>query len=58
LSSADLVKALRDKTGVGIMDCKKALKECNGDMDRAVDYLRKKAEEQKALGEELEKIIK
>jgi elongation factor Ts len=40
--SASMVKDLREKTGVGIMDCKKALKECNGDMDQAVDYLRKK----------------
>jgi elongation factor Ts len=40
--NADQVKELREKTGVGIMDCKKALKECNGDMEEAVDYLRKK----------------
>ncbi|MEE9610794.1 MAG: translation elongation factor Ts [Desulfatiglandales bacterium] len=40
--SASLVKELRDKTGVGVMDCKKALKECNGDINQAVDYLRKK----------------
>lgn len=40
--SASLVKELREKTGVGIMDCKKALSECNGDMEQAVDYLRKK----------------
>ena len=40
--SASLVKDLREKTGVGIMDCKKALKECDGDMEKAVDYLRKK----------------
>ncbi len=36
------MKELREKTGVGIMDCKKALSECNGDMEQAVDYLRKK----------------
>lgn len=36
------IKELREKTGVGIMDCKLALKECNGDVDKAVDYLRKK----------------
>ena len=40
--SASLVKDLRDKTGVGVMDCKKALKECNGDINQAIDYLRKK----------------
>ncbi len=36
------VKALRDKTGAGMMDCKKALKETDGDIDKAVDYLREK----------------
>lgn len=36
------VKELRDKTGVGMMDAKKALVESNGDMDQAVDYLREK----------------
>jgi elongation factor Ts len=40
--TASLIKELREKTGVGIMDCKKALKECEGDIDKAVDYLRKK----------------
>ena len=40
--SASLVKELREKTGVGIMDCKKALKECGGDINPAIDYLRKK----------------
>jgi elongation factor Ts len=40
--SAGLVKELRDKTGVGIMDCKKALKESSGDIDKAIDFLRKK----------------
>lgn len=34
------VKALRDKTGCGMMDCKKALTEANGDMDKAIDFLR------------------
>jgi elongation factor Ts len=37
-----LIKELREKTGVGIMDCKAALKECKGNMDEAIDYLRKK----------------
>ncbi|MBN2297940.1 MAG: translation elongation factor Ts [Deltaproteobacteria bacterium] len=40
--SSDDVKKLREKTGVGIMDCKKALKECNGDFNKAVEFLRKK----------------
>jgi elongation factor Ts len=40
--SATLIKELREKTGVGIMDCKMALKECKGDIEEAVDYLRKK----------------
>jgi elongation factor Ts len=40
--SASLVKELRDKSGVGVMDCKKALMECNGDIDQAMDHLRKK----------------
>jgi len=36
------VKALRDMTGAGMLDCKKALSETNGDMDKAIDYLREK----------------
>lgn len=40
--SASLVKELRDKTGAGMMDCKKALKETDGNFDQAVDFLRKK----------------
>jgi elongation factor Ts len=40
--SAKMVMQLREKTGAGIMDCKGALKECNGDMDKAIDFLRKK----------------
>ncbi len=40
--SASLVKELREKTGAGFMDCKEALKECEGNADKAVDYLRKK----------------
>ena len=38
--SAKMVKELRDKSGAGMMDCKKALKESNGDIDRAADILR------------------
>src|SRR6188472_2245163 len=40
--TADLVKQLRDKTGAGMMECKKALTEANGDMDAAVTVLRKR----------------
>ncbi|OFZ51410.1 MAG: elongation factor Ts [Bdellovibrionales bacterium RIFOXYB1_FULL_37_110] len=40
--TANDVKDLREKTGAGMMDCKKALLECKGNMDDAVDYLRKK----------------
>ncbi len=40
--NASLVKELRDKTGAGMMDCKKALVESAGDMDKALDYLREK----------------
>jgi len=36
------IKELREKTGVGIMDCKQALNECNGDLEKAIDFLRKK----------------
>lgn len=40
--TASAVKELREKTGVGMMDCKMALKESNGDIEKAVEYLRKK----------------
>ncbi|AFM26615.1 translation elongation factor Ts [Desulfomonile tiedjei] len=40
--TAQMVKELREKTGLGMMDCKKALSETAGDLDAAVDYLRKK----------------
>jgi elongation factor Ts len=40
--SAELVKTLRDKTNCGFMDCKKALKETEGDLEKAVAYLRQK----------------
>ncbi len=50
--SADQVKTLREKTGVGLMDCKEALKVSQGNMDKAVDYLREKglAKAQKRVG--------
>ena len=38
--TAKLVKDLREATGAGMMDCKKALNECDGDFDKAIDYLR------------------
>ena len=40
--SAQMVKDLREKTGAGMMDCKKALVEVDGDMEKAVDWLRQK----------------
>ena len=50
--SADLVKELREKTGVGMMECKKALTETNGDCEKAIDLLRQKglASAQKKAG--------
>ena len=39
--TAAMVKELRESTGAGMMECKKALSETNGDMDAAVEYLRK-----------------
>src|SRR5690625_5128301 len=38
--TAKMVKELRDRTGAGMMDCKKALEETNGDIEKAIDYLR------------------
>ena len=38
--SASMVKELREKTGAGMMDCKKALTNTDGDMDKAVEWLR------------------
>ncbi|MBI3016081.1 MAG: translation elongation factor Ts [Candidatus Tectomicrobia bacterium] len=40
--TAAMVKDLREKTGVGVMECKEALRESNGDMEAAISYLRKK----------------
>ena len=52
--TAEQVRTLREKTGVGLMDCKEALKATDGDMDKAVDYLREKglakAQEREAPG--------
>ncbi|QDH16196.1 translation elongation factor Ts [Swingsia samuiensis] len=46
--TAALVRELREKTGAGMMDCKKALTEANGDMEAAIDWLRKKGLSQAA----------
>ena len=40
--SASLVKELREKTGAGMLDCKKALEACNGEIDAGIDWLREK----------------
>lgn len=40
--TAEMVKQLRERTGAGMMDCKKALTEANGDMEKAIEYLREK----------------
>ena len=47
-SSAQLVKELRERTGAGVMDCREALTESKGDVDGAVEYLRKKGMAQAA----------
>ena len=39
--TAETVKSLRDKTGAGMMDCKRALTEAGGDMEKAIEVLRK-----------------
>lgn len=46
--TAQMVKELREKTGAGMLDCKKALTENNGDMDKAIDWLREKGMSQAA----------
>lgn len=52
--NAQLVKELRERTGAGFMDCKKALEECNGDIEEAIVLLRKKglAKAEKKAGRE------
>ena len=54
--SASVVKDLRARTGAGIMDCKEALKNCNGNLDEAIDFLRKKgiAKAEKKAGRQAE----
>ena len=51
ITAAD-VKALRDRTGAGMMDCKKALEETGGDLEKAIEFLRKKgiAKAEKRVG--------
>ncbi|MBQ9546400.1 MAG: elongation factor Ts [Bacteroidales bacterium] len=46
--TASMVNQLRQMTGVGMMDCKKALVECDGDFDKAIDYLRQKGQKMAA----------
>jgi len=52
--TAELVKELRQRTGVGMMDCKKALSETSGDIDKAIEFLRKQgiASAEKKAGRE------
>ena len=42
--TASMVKELREQTGAGMMDCKKALAETDGDMEKALEYLREKGQ--------------
>jgi elongation factor Ts len=42
MSEMEAVKQLRERTGAGMLECKKALSECAGDVEKAIDYLRKK----------------
>jgi len=59
LISASIVKDLRSRTGAGIMDCKNALKKCDGKVDEAIDFLRKKgiAKAEKKAGRQVEQGI-
>jgi len=50
--TASIVNELRQKTGAGLMDCKKALTETGGDMEKAIDFLRKKGAKVAALRSE------
>ena len=55
---ATIVKKLREITGAGMMDCKKALVETDGDIDKAVDFLRKSgiAKAEKKVKEQQKKV--
>ncbi|HHV78085.1 MAG TPA: translation elongation factor Ts [Firmicutes bacterium] len=60
VSDAQVIKTLREKTGAGVMDCKKALQECGGDIEKAVEYLKIKgiaSAEKKASREAREGIV-
>ena len=53
--TSEMIKELREKTQAGMLDCKKALVECGGDLEKATDYLRKKglASANKRVGREV-----
>ena len=61
--TAQQVKDLRERTGAGMMDCKKALTECDGDIDKAIDWLREKGiakaakKESRIAAEGLSKVV-
>ena len=55
--TAKEVNELRSKTGAGMMDCKKALTECNGDIEAAIDWLREKGIS-KAARKQIELLLK
>ena len=57
--TAKMVKELREMTGAGMMDCKKALNETDGNMDAAIEYLRKMVRQKltKKLEESLQKVL-
>ena len=57
--TAKMVKELREMTGAGMMDCKKALNETDGNMDAAIEYLRKNGRQKltKKLEESLQKVL-
>ena len=57
--TAAMVKELREMTGAGMMDCKKALNETDGNMDAAIEYLRKNVRQKltKKLEESLQKVL-
>ena len=57
--SAKTVKDLRERTGAGMMDCKKALLQSDGDLDKAIDFLRKSgiAKAEKKEAEQLAKAL-
>ena len=54
---AKLVKKLRDQTGAGMMDCKNALTETNGDLEKAIDHLRKPAYQKLKKGIREQKMV-